>query len=224
MKLRVLTVFIAFIAYFPLKSQNYIVPDYNAIEMAITNPNSPYYYPTLMTKYLSADMSLTIQEKMHVYYGFTFQDTYNPYVVLSEQKYLTKLMNESSNTQEEYNIMIGVIDNILEKLPFDFMALSYRAHFAKILGDMELELESNARLQIIADAILTTGDGINKQSPYYIIDQNDKFYILSRLGLEYAGDQTMEETFDYVKLINNAQNINKLYFEISPCLESLSGL
>jgi hypothetical protein len=59
-------------------------PNYKKIKKSIQKKSSEFYYPVLMERFKNGDSTMTIDEKRHLYYGFTFEDSYSPY---SRSKY-----------------------------------------------------------------------------------------------------------------------------------------
>ncbi|GIZ07893.1 DUF4919 domain-containing protein [Flavobacterium sp. UMI-01] len=55
-------------------SQNPV--NYNLIGENIKNNKSELYYPELMARFQKGDTTLTLNQKRHLYYGFTFQEKF----------------------------------------------------------------------------------------------------------------------------------------------------
>ncbi|MDE7125005.1 MAG: DUF4919 domain-containing protein, partial [Muribaculaceae bacterium] len=54
-------------------------PDLETIKSETTDPTSSRYYPKLMQSYLSNDTTLTAEDFRFLYYGYLFQEDYEPY-------------------------------------------------------------------------------------------------------------------------------------------------
>ena len=54
-------------------------PDNDAILRETINSASPYYYPTLFTRYLTGDTTLTDTDYRYLYYGFVWRPEYKPF-------------------------------------------------------------------------------------------------------------------------------------------------
>ena len=65
-------------------------PRYEAIWAETANPTSPYYYPTLMSRYERGDTTLTLEDFRHLYYGYPEQPGYKP---LLNSPYADSLQN-----------------------------------------------------------------------------------------------------------------------------------
>lgn len=55
-------------------AQAFIPPDYKAIEAAVKDKNSAYYYPPLYQRFIANDTTLTADEYKYVYFGNFFVD------------------------------------------------------------------------------------------------------------------------------------------------------
>ena len=53
--------------------------DFDHVREVTTNPNNAYFYPKLMKAYNSNDTTLSIEGWRNFYYGYTFQEDYNPF-------------------------------------------------------------------------------------------------------------------------------------------------
>ncbi|MDD4697228.1 MAG: DUF4919 domain-containing protein, partial [Fermentimonas sp.] len=53
-------------------------PDFKQIERNTKEPASSFYYPNLMKRYMEGDTKLTLNEGRHLYFGYVFQQGYEP--------------------------------------------------------------------------------------------------------------------------------------------------
>lgn len=75
--LSVILLFIGFTVF--SQEQGFKTPDYKAIEKAIKDKNSPFYYPALMERLTKNDTLLSNDEYRHLYLGYVFQPKYNAF-------------------------------------------------------------------------------------------------------------------------------------------------
>ena len=67
-------------------------PDLEAIKAATYDRSSPYYYPRLMKEFQRNDTLMKLDKFRHLYFGYMFQEDYNPYRPrLSRGRFLTLL-------------------------------------------------------------------------------------------------------------------------------------
>ena len=53
--------------------------DFKHVKEVIENPKNIYYYPKLLQSFQSNDTTMTVEAYRNLYYGYTFQEDYNPF-------------------------------------------------------------------------------------------------------------------------------------------------
>lgn len=197
-------------------AQQHIIPDYDAIELAVENQNSPYFYPQLLEKYNSGDPNMSIQEKMHVYFGFVFHTNYNP--AKEQQSYLDflNLLHKSEQNNTTVNELISAINITLDENPIHIMALNQKLHLLKRASMSEEYEITLQKLNVIYDAIKVTGSGFMEDFPYHIIDPKHKFSFLPDIGFNFNGGQTIMGEIEAVAILTPNTEDEKIYFNRKP--------
>lgn len=204
------------------QKRDFTAPDYKKIESAIKDKNSEYYYPTLTQKFNASDSTMTLEQKRHIYYGFVFQDKYSPYHFSDYSKKLNELINKETLTNDDFKKVVELCDLVLIDEPFDLRSLSYKSYSLSKLKK-KAELEKNIiKVNIIMEALISSGDGVSKETAFYVINTSNEYDLLNMLGFEFGGEQSLIEHYDYLKLAENEYKIAGFYFDVSPSLESLS--
>ena len=196
-------------------------PDYKKIEKAIADNDSDLYYPKLMIRYKLADSTMTIEEKRHLYYGFTFQDAYAPYGRSDFEEKLRDVMKKKKLRDADYRDIVAFSDSVLAENPFNLAVLDNQLFAFEKLGDGTRFNENIIRLNIVIDALLSSGDGLSKKSAFYVISTSHEYFLLNILGFSFGGSQSLQEHYDFLALADNPDRIEGLYFDVSPCLASL---
>ena len=94
--MKTLTTLLLLFAFLPIFGQTteIRVPDFDEIEKEISKRNSDFYYPDLMNRFQRGDETLTSEDFHYLYYGYVFQEAYQPYWRCSEAQkikpYFTK--------------------------------------------------------------------------------------------------------------------------------------
>lgn len=198
-------------------------PDYKKIESQIKQKTSEFYYSKLVDKFNAADTTMTLEEKRHLYYGFIFQKNYSPYSSSKHSEKLRTLIDKEKLSNEDYEEIIKLSDLILYDNPFDLRTLNYKSYCLKQLNK-ETELEKViVKMNIIMTALMSSGDGISKETAFYVITTSNEYDLLNMLGFSFGGEQSLIEHYDYLKLDENQYNIPGFYFDVSPCLNYLSN-
>lgn len=197
-------------------------PNYDTIESNIKKENSPFLYESLMKRFQAADTTMTLNEKRHLYYGYSFQESYAPYAKSRFTDSLALFMeNNPSLDSLAYETILSFTDSILAKNPFDLNALNSQLYIYDKQGAYEMFNNKISKVMILLDALLSSGNGITKEESFYVLFVNHEYSILEYIGFSYGGEQSLRGNHDYLKVIDNESEIEGLYFDISPCLNSL---
>jgi hypothetical protein len=212
---------------FSVLAQNYNIekPDYDKIEKNISDVNSNFFYENLFKRYLAADTTLSIDEKRHIYYGYTFQKEYNPMSNSNFEDSLRIYYRKPELTNSDYPKIIEFSEKVLEENPFDLRAL----HFSMIAYEQNQNssayLKNRFKFDLIIDVIMSSGDGIAKDSAFYVIYVSHEYDLIDIIGFNFGGEQSLiDNQFDYLKLDTNQYHLEGFYFDISPSLNYLGNL
>lgn len=203
------------------QESNFEKPNYQTIEKNIKDKKSDFYYPKLMARYELSDTTMTIEQKKHLYYGYIFQPKYNPYEQSEASEKLSEVINKETLSEEDLTEIIKLSGQALKENPLDIRSLNYRLYSLEQQKKTD-ELQKNLiKLEIIVDALVSSGDGITKETAFYVIDTMHEYDLLAMFGFRYAGEQSLIEHYDYLTVAKNEENIKGLYFDVSPCLDFL---
>jgi len=199
--------------------------NYKKIEKNIQKKKSAYFYTNLLKRFVDGDTLFQLEEKRHLYYGFIFQPEYNPYYKHVNVEVINEIFNKDSLSIEDYHTVILLSNDILSKNPFDMDALVNLYYVYGALQDGSNFKKISYQLGLIIDAIMSSGNGTEKETAMFVIRVSDEYSMLDVLGFESIGNQSMiDNKFDYIKVGTNDYSIEGLYFEISPSLNHLEKL
>ena len=197
-------------------------PDFDLIEKNVKDKNSPYYFDKLYARFIVADSTMTIEERRHLYFGYSFQDEYAPYERSDAEQDLNEILQKEEITQQDYQDILTLSSKILKTYPFSIRMMEYRIFVYNELRQYDDAVKETVQANIILDAILSTGEGTSKESSFYVINVINEYELINILGFEYGGQQELiDGLYDYLTLKENSYNIEGLYFEVSRCLNSL---
>lgn len=199
-------------------------PDYKRIEKNIQDSKSNLFYDSLMTRYAAGDSTLNTEEKRHLYYGYTFQDAYAPYAFSSYRDSLATVLNQERLDTAAFELIIQYTDVMLSENPFDMRALNYQLYSLEQIGNFEAFNIRVEQFSAILDAIISSGYGTSKEEAFYVISTSHEYEMLGILGFEFGGQQSLIEHYDYLTLKENNAELEGLYFDVSPCLNSLNSM
>ncbi len=165
---------------------------------------------------------MTLEERRHLYYGYSFQKEYSPYSRADEEKKLRELLQKENADKKDLEKIIEYTDAILKLYPFSLRIKEYRIYSFRELGkNAEAEKES-LQATIIIDAMLSTGNGVEKETCFYVINTLNEYEILNLLGFDFGGKQSLiDGQYDYLTLAENPYQLEGFYFDVSRCLQSL---
>jgi hypothetical protein len=204
------------------QTEEFTAPDYKVIEKNVSDKNSALYFNTLFDRYTKSDSTLTLEERRHLYYGYSFQDDYSPYARSESEKKLREVLQKENGTEDDLKKIIEYTDDMLKTYPFSIRVKEYRIYSFRELGMIADAEKESIQAEIIIDAILSTGNGTDKESSFYVINTMNEYEILSILGFEFGGSQTLVDgRYDYLALADNPYQIKGFYFDVSRSLESM---
>ncbi|MDR0955164.1 MAG: DUF4919 domain-containing protein, partial [Rikenellaceae bacterium] len=155
----------------PLWGQAQIAaPDDAAIEVAIRDVGSLYYYPALMQRYQRGDSLLGRQEYRHLYYGYQFDPNYTPRETISQLDSVLMIVRHVPNISlDQCRQLIRYGAEVMEKDPFNPQVLNTMTYAYGRLGDVENERRSARRFDGVMMAIISSGEGSEEKSPWHIL-------------------------------------------------------
>lgn len=155
-------------------------PDYAKIKMLIQDENNSYYYPKLMARLIEFDTTLTYDEFKHLYYGYIYQESYDPYGMKSRldeaasAKKSEKAVGLASYLKrkimpEEYAAAIALAKDALNEFPFDDNALTVLLRTYELMGDTKNTEKVSFFYNLLVRTIMLSGNGASCDSGLHII-------------------------------------------------------
>lgn len=200
-------------------AQGFIPPDYKAIEAAIKDKNSAYYYPPLFERFLANDTTLTADEYKYVYFGNFFAD--HPVSEFARDQNalygIAHLKKKRSLREADKKKLATLYELQLKSNPFDLDAVINLAYLYHLLGDTINTTIYLYKMKRIADVIAGSGDGRTDSTGYHVLMVGHEYAMLRLFGYEYAGRETQMEVHpcDYMILKSNKDNREGVYFDVS---------
>lgn len=201
-------------------------PDYNSIEKNIKNVKSQYYYPKLLQKLETNDTLFTPDQYHHLYYGYVFNEKYKSYddYVGKETilKYLAKL-DDSGEGLSKIEIADGlsILKRRLKDSPVDLYSIMHYIHF--LIMNEEIEKGELAFINLIGilDAIMKSGNGLDCENSFHIIQPDDKYAVLHLMfEVKSVGKKLVGEC-EILELDQEIFLIPGLYFNMSKPFDKL---
>ncbi len=204
---------------FPQKS-NIKKPNYKKIKKLTFKKKSDFYYLKLSKKFTTgADM--TLEEKRVFYYGFAFRNSYEPYKISKDRNEINTILLSRIFDEITLNKLDVLIRNELVDNPFDLKLHNLHIFVYKKLRQKDKVAIKLKQIQVIKDAILSSGDGKSKKTAYHVIFVKNEYDILKLLKLKEKKHLFIDKNFECIFVQPNPQNIEKVYFNITMCAKKL---
>lgn len=193
--------------------------DLETIKTSIANPESDFFYPSLLAKFQARDSSLTPQMYQYLYYGYAFQDTYSPYIKVDDIEKFRELFDK-----KKYKKAIKIGNDILQEAPFNLNVILKMAVALKQNGQEELgELYTQQWVNILR-CIEHSGTGETCEQGFVVTSVSDEYFFMYIFELSYTS-QSLVGNCDMIDLRSpNDLNLESIFFDISLPFSSLTGM
>ncbi len=195
------------------QESEFFIPDYDLIKSEIQDSASIFYYPKLLSRLNTFDATLTNQDYRHLYYGYIFQEKYEPYWISPYEVELSKYYQRRKIKEKEYDKIIELATHSITEFPFDLRQLNFLGFTYHLKGDEETARKVAARLAGTIDAIMSSGDGKTCETGYHVISVSHEYFILNRFQFNMKS-QAMTGDCDYLSIGHDERNIDGIYFNI----------
>jgi hypothetical protein len=198
-------------------------PNYKKIKKAITKESSNLNYESLMARFIEGDSTMSLKEKRHLYYGYRYDSNYSPYGGILPDS-LRSLMRKKKHSDVELLQIIAFSDTALNDNPFNLDVMSYQLYAYGELGFKSQYSRKYTQIWTIIDALLSSGNGKSQKTAFYVLFISHEYVLLTVLDYQFGGQQSLVDHYDVLKLAKNKDGLEKLYFDVSPSLESMTGM
>ena len=201
-------------------------PDYKQIKKEINSKGSEFYYPELLKRFEAADMTLSLEQLRHFYYGTATRPDYNPYK-MTKYDALREALAKDTPEKEDWEKAAQEIDKELETDPTNIRFHLYKQIVYSNLYGPESEKTINAHNQVVMllSAVSSTGDGSSKEKAFHVISVADEYGIMEIFGLSLAMQSLVEDkgqSYDVMELKENKYGLKSMYFNITASMEAMN--
>lgn len=210
---------LAFLLPFKLLAQNadaekYMVPDYASIKQMTEDPNSAFFYPNIFKRYKANDTTLSFREYRMLYYGYVNQPDYKRTPLHTpEDDSIAAIFDKGMLSKDDLKNIVRFGIAYLEKVPFDLKRLNLVHVAASESGDDTTAKIYLNKVRMLALTVLTTGNGLSKETPFYVISDSDENAMINILGYKPNEKYDLDNT-RYVNLEENDDDLKGLYFDM----------
>lgn len=193
--------------------------DFNHVKEVIENPKSIYYYPKLLQSFESNDTTMSIEAYRNLYYGYTFQEDYDPfresvYTNVVEQLYYKQPHSRAECDSIDKYAALALKDNI-----FDLNQMQYYIFVLKEKKKHARVAIRQFRLNRIVAAIMSSGKG-TKEEPWVVIAPEHEYNIVNLLGYVASDHKEMGDGIEYVAVEpREGKSTQGFYFDVRRMME-----
>lgn len=194
--------------------------DFSQIREDIRNPKSKYFYPKLMQSYLSNDTVLDFEGYRHLYYGYTYQEDYNPFRESEFSEVIEPLYYKKNFTRAECDSIEKFAEKTLNDNIFDLRQMKFYIFALREKKKYARASIKQYRLNHLVAAILSSGNG-TKESPWVVNSPSHEYDIVNFLGYVATGHEELDNHIDYISVNKPGKKSSTegFYFDASRIFE-----
>ena len=194
--------------------------DFDHVREVITNPKNAYYYPKLMKAYTSySDTTMSIEAWRNFYYGYTFQEDYNPFRESVYSNKVEELYYKQPHSRAECDTIEHYAELSLNDNMFDMNQMNFYVYVLKEKKKHARAAMWQYRLDRLIAAIMSSGRG-TKEEPWVVITPEHEYNIINFLGFVATEHETLDGGIDYIKVQPVAgKSAEGFYFDISRMMQ-----
>jgi len=205
-----------------LWEDNFEKPDYEQIKLNIENKQSNFYYSKLWDRFQQGDSTMTIEEKRYLYYGYVFHKKYSPYANAHDYKQVNAILNKEKPTKKEWEKLVSLLSTSLSAEPFSCKYLYYQRIAYKALNK-SIDADKNLKkIRTIVDALLSTGDGLSKETAIHVIAVSNEYDYLFLNDLSMKSQALINGGYDVLYLQPNEDGLEEMWFDVNQSLNYLN--
>ena len=193
--------------------------DFDHVKKVIKETKNAYYYPKLMKAYNSNDTTLSIEAWRNLYYGYTYQEDYNPFRESVYSNVVEQLYYKQPHSRAECDSIEKYAELSLNDNMFDLNQMNFYIYVLKEKKKHARAAVWQYRLDRLIAAIMSSGKG-TKEEPWVVIAPEHEYNIINFLGFVATGHETLDGGIDYIQVQPVAgKSAEGFYFDISRMMQ-----
>ncbi len=214
---RYLLSFIAALSFcLPVAYGQLNVPDNDKISAVTNDAASPYYYPSLMLRYQGGDTTLTAQDYHYLYYGYAFQDKYQPLEPITWTDRIYAVFEQIDSLGRDGAVeIISLAKRVMEQDPFSPSNINYMTYAYGMIGDTINEKINADRFSKICGTIEASGTGLTEKSPWHVLWFSHAADLMTMKGYEAVKRSVVSRSVEYVRVAMNEDETEGFYVDYS---------
>ena len=193
--------------------------DFAHVKEVIENPNSIYFYPKLLSSFMSNDTTMTLEAYRNFYYGQTFQEDYNPFRESVYSNVVEKLYYKEPHTRAECDSIEKYAQLSLKDNLFDLNQMQFFIYALKEKKKHTRAAIRQFRLDRLIATIMSSGKG-TKEEPWVVITPEHEYNIINFLGYVATSHEDIGEGIEYIAVQRqDGKGVEGFFFDVSRMME-----
>ena len=196
-------------------------PDISKIAKESVDPESKYYYPTLLKSFMANDTVMTPQDFQYFYYGTMFQEDYDPYREAPNQALLQELLPiyaKKVRTRADRGKMLDYAMQVLEDNPVDLRQLTNRIYVYEQNRKYDLARIWQYKLNHLLLVIAASGTGESPETAFVVVYPQHEYDFLNLSGKTASSQRFEPPYYDFIAVSQADKKSEGFYFDISELL------
>jgi hypothetical protein len=194
------------------------VPQEDDVLAKTLSADSPYFYRPMLTRYLAGDTTLTDDHYFYLYYGWAYEQGYDPRGPLPGEEAIAAILVRRGEaalqppTRDEALAILEAARLNMVVDPFSPSNINLMTFACELAGDT-LGARINAdRYRKIVRAITSSGTGARERSPWHILRYSHADDIIEAQGLKIINRQVRARDVEYIQVERNSKGVDGYFF------------
>ena len=193
--------------------------DFDHVKEVTENPNSKYYFPKLLKAYTGKDTTMTLEECRNFYYGYTFQEDYNPFRESVYSSMVEMLYYKDPLTRAECDSIELYAEKSLQDNLFDMNQMEFYIYALKEKKKHTHAAVRQFKLDRLIATIMSSGKG-TKEEPWVVISPEHEYNIINFLGYVATDHQELGDGIEYISVQpKEGKTTQGFYFDVTRMME-----
>ena len=193
--------------------------DFDNVKKITLNPKARFYYPNLMKSFRSNDTTLNFEAYRDLYYGYVFQEDYNPFRKSEFSNKVEQLYYKQPLTRAECDSIEKYAELSLNDHIFDFDQMEYYIYALKAKKKYARAAVRQFRLDRLIAAIMSSGKG-TKDEPWVVLFPDHEYYIVNTLGYVATKQKDLPGDIDCITAKRQSDGSTKdFYFDVKRMMD-----
>ena len=193
--------------------------DFEHVREVTNNSKSIYHFPKLLRLFNSNDTSMTIEAYRNFYYGYVFQEDYNPFRESVYSNVVEQLYYKQPHSRAECDSIMKYAGLSLDDNIFDLDQMQYFIFALKEKKRHARAAVRQFRHDRIVAAIMSSGKG-TKEEPWVVIMPSHEYNIVNMLGYVATEHRDEGNGLEYIAVQpKEGKTTQGFYFDVKRMME-----